>query len=416
MSWLKASVAIATAQAVRMIGGLILIKITAMYLGPEGYGRLGHFMSLAAILAVLAGGAVLNGMVKYVAEYKNSPEKLQLFISNALAYSFLFSLFLFIVIFFSANLISSILFNSDEYSKLIIFLGVVQFFYGMVTYCNGIINGLRKTIVFVKILIFGTLIGVPASCYFIAFYGFEGAVIGIALINACFLFPGLYELYRLDFFKKIKFSLNIQDTAKLSKFSIMQIFSLATLPLAEIYIRGLIVNDFGWYQAGLWQSLMRLSSVYVAFFTTFLVSYYMPKLSVMIDKEEIFKYVSKYMLSIGGIFILIAIGVYILRDFVFTLLFSNKFIIPDEYVKFQLLGDLFKIMSYVICYLIVAKAKAKLYIISEIVQAILYFSLVMWFMRTTDVSMVFTAYALSNFIYFSICLFGLFWFKNLSSR
>jgi O-antigen/teichoic acid export membrane protein len=416
LSWWKASVATAVAQAFRMLGGLIVIKIIAIYLGPEGFGRLGHFMSMIAILGVLAGGGILNGIVKYVAEYKGTPDRLHPFLSNALAYTLIFSTLLFIVLSLSAKQLSLILFGGEEFTQLIIFLGLIQYFYGLVSFCNGTINGLRETTKFAKIIIFGTLIGLPTSYFLIITYGFSGAVLGLAAVNACLLLPAIFELHKLEFFKKIKFSLNKQDTIRLSKFSAMQMFSLATLPLAEMYIRSLIIDNAGWHEAGLWQSLMRLSSVYVGFFTTFLAAYYMPTLSGILDKNWVFKYVAKYVVTIGGIFILIAVMVYTFREFVFSVIFSKEFIIPAEYVRFQLIGDLFKIMSYVIGFLIVAKAKTKLYIMGELAQTAFYLGVATWLIKVGGVSKVFPAYAISNFMYFCICLFGLLWFKNTISQ
>lgn len=412
MNWWKASIATAVAQTVRLLSGLIVIKLIAVYLGPEGFGRLGHFMSLIAILGVLAGGGILNGIVKYVAEYKSTPDRLYPFLSTALAYTLIFSTLLFIVILISAKHLSLILFNGEEFTQLIIFLGFIQYLYGLVTFCNGTINGLRETTRFAKVIILGTFIGLPVTYFLIILYGFSGAVIGLAAVNAFLVFPAVIEIYKLRLFNKIKFRFNKQDTLKLSKFSLMQMFSLATLPLAEIYIRSLIIHDAGWHEAGLWQSLMRLSSVYVGFFTTFLAAYFMPTLSGILDKNQIFKYVAKYVAAIGGVFILIAVMVYIFRELVFTLIFSKEFIIPAEYVRFQLIGDLFKIMSYVIGFLIVSKAKAKLYIIGELAQAGLYLGVATWLIKTGDVSKVFPAYAISNLMYFSICILGLLWFKS----
>ena len=399
-----------------MLGGLIIIKIIAIYLGPEGFGRLGHFMSMIAILGVLAGGGILNGIVKYVAEYKGAPDRLHPFLSNALAYTLIFSTLLFIAITLSAKQLSLILFGGDEFTQLIIFLGLIQYFYGLVSFCNGTINGLRETTKFAKIIIFGTLIGLPTSYFLIIAYGFSGAVLGLAAVNACLLLPAMYELRKLEFCKKIKFSINKQDTIRLSKFSAMQMFSLATLPLAEMYIRSLIIHNAGWHEAGLWQGLMRLSSVYVGFFTTFLAAYYMPTLSEILDKNQIFKYVAKYVVTIGSIFILIAVMVYTFREFVFSVIFSKEFIIPAEYVRYQLTGDLFKIMSYVIGFLIVAKAKTKLYIMAELAQTAFYLGVATWLIKVGGVSKVFPAYAISNFMYFCICLFGLLWFKNTISQ
>jgi len=416
LSWLRASLSIAIAHGVRLVGGLIVIKMIAIYLGPEGFGRLGHFMSLIAILSVLAGGGILNGMVKYVSEYKQQPEKLNLFLSNALAYSTIFSSLLFVVLLISAKPISLILFKSVEYSGLIVVLGGIQLLYAMVNFCNGTINGLRETFKFSKILVVGTVIGLPINFYAISYYGFNGAVIGLAAVNACLLLPALFELSKLEVYKKIKFSFNRSDTFKLSKFSLMQMISLATLPLAEMYVRNLIIDNAGWHETGLWQSLMRLSSVYVGFFTTFLAAYYMPTLSSIFDKDQMVKYVTRYVLGIGVAFAMIAVMLYVFREFVFTVIFSKEFIIPAEYLRFQLLGDLFKIMSYVIAFLIVAKAKARLYVMGELVQTGLYLGIATWFIKTGDVSKVFSAYAVSNFLYFSVCVLALLWFKRTFSE
>ena len=108
--------------------------------------------------------------------------------------------------------------------------------------------------------------------------------------------------------------------------------------------------------------------------------------------------------------------VYTFREFVFSVIFSKEFIIPAEYVRYQLTGDLFKIMSYVIGFLIVAKAKTKLYIMAELAQTAFYLGVATWLIKVGGVSKVFPAYAISNFIYFCICLFGLLWFKNTISQ
>lgn len=416
MSWLRASLSIAIAHGVRMIGGLIIIKMIAIYLGPEGFGKLGHFMSLIAILSVLAGGGILNGMVKYVSEYKQQPEKLNLFLSNALAYSVILSSLLFVALLILAKPISLILFKNIEYSGLIMLLGGIQFLYAMVNFCNGTINGLRETFKFSKVLVIGTLISLLINYYVISYYGFTGAVLGLAAVNASLLLPAMFELSKLKIYKRIKFSLNRDDTVKLSRFSLMQVISLATLPLAEIYVRSVIIDNAGWYETGLWQSLMRLSSVYVGFFTTFLAAYYMPTLSNIVDKDQIVKYVTKYALGVGIAFSVMAVMLYVCREFVFTVVFSKAFAMPAEYLRFQLLGDLFKIMSYTIAFLVVAKARARLYVISELIQTALYLGIAAWFINVRGVSQVFSAYAVSNFLYFSVCALALLWFRRKLSE
>jgi O-antigen/teichoic acid export membrane protein len=389
-----------------MVSGLVLLKVIAVNLGPEGFGKLGHFMSLISILSVLAGGGILNGIVKYIAEYRQSPEKLTSFISSAFAYSFIFSIALFCSILIFAEKLSLIIFKSTDEVDLIIFLGLVQIFYSGVTFCNGVVNGLRETVRFARITVIGTLIGLPISCYFAFTRGFSGAVIGLAILNAALLFPGLIEIYRLDYFKKLKITTSLDHFGKISRFSLMQMFSLATLPLAEIFIRNLIITDAGFSQAGIWQSLMRLSAVYIGFFATFLAAYYMPTLSGMFARQAIVDYVLRYMFVLAGVFSVIGLVVFTFRDMVFSLVFSSEFVIPASYVAYQLVGDLFKILSYTIGFLLVAKANTKLYILGELAQSVCYLGIASLLINIGGINQVFPAYAIANFIYFAFCASG----------
>ena len=79
------------ATAARLLAGLVAIKLVAWFAGPEGVGKLGQFMSLMSLLAVLAGGGISSAIVKYVAEYRDDPQRLSRLLSAALWYAFLAS-------------------------------------------------------------------------------------------------------------------------------------------------------------------------------------------------------------------------------------------------------------------------------------------------------------------------------------
>ena len=412
MSWIKASIATSLAQLIRLAGGLILIKLVASNLGPDGFGHLGHFMSFIAILGVLAGGGILNGMVKYVAEYKFNRERLISFLSNALAYALFFSTIIFFIMAYFAKAISLLFFNTIEFSGLIIFLASIQYIYALVNLCNGLLNGLRETLKFSKVIVVGTIFGLPFCCYFVIFYGFSGAVIALALVNASLLIPAFVIIFRMNFFHSIKFSFNKKDSMSLFKFTMMQMVSLATLPIVEIYIRGFIAQEAGWHSAGLWQSMVRLSAVNLVFFSSFLSVYFVPTLSGMTDNDKSYAYVCKYILGIGSFFILVAGFIYIFRSFVFSMIFSPDFIIPSRWLAFQLLGDFFKIMAYVIGFYLLAKARLRLYVTAELIQSSLYLTITFAFAKFGDFSSVFPAYAVTYFIYFLICILAFYLLKR----
>jgi PST family polysaccharide transporter len=57
---------------VKMLTGMLSLKIVALYTGPEGVAILSQFMTLASVLSTIAGGGIGLGVIKYVAEYVHS--------------------------------------------------------------------------------------------------------------------------------------------------------------------------------------------------------------------------------------------------------------------------------------------------------------------------------------------------------
>jgi PST family polysaccharide transporter len=72
----------------------------------------------------------------------------------------------------------------------------------------------------------------------------------------------------------------------------------------------------------------------------------------------------------------VAIVIYLLRDVVTRVLFSGDFVAANDLYAPQLVGDVLKIASFVLAYLMLAKAMTRLFIVSELVFAGTYFLLV----------------------------------------
>jgi O-antigen/teichoic acid export membrane protein len=404
--WFKASIASAIAQLSRMVCGLAVLKIVVVELGVEGVGKLGHFMNMLSILFVFAGGGITVGVAKYVAQYEATPARLKQFLSTAWTYSLLASAVIAVVFVAGAHAASELLFGESQYQWLIVFVGIVQFCFAYINYASGVVNGLRKTQAFSRILTIGSLIGLVPCYYLISRYRLSGAVLALVLVQAGMFVPAIFELRKLVGTLP-RLTLHLGDSSKLGQFSIMQLFSVATMPLVEMYIRVELVRISGWDGAGTWQGVQRLSYAALSLFTSFLAVYYMPTLSALADGRQAVRYVFKTLVGILVVFAACAVCIYLLRGWIFALLLSKSFSIAPDLLRFQLTGDLFRIGSYVIGFLAVAKAASKIYVICEIVQSALYVAMFTVASHFEGGRGVFVAYALSNFSYFLLCCVGL---------
>nr|WKF58540.1 Lipid III flippase [Paraburkholderia busanensis] len=404
--WFKASIASAIAQLMRMACGLAVLKIVVMQLGVEGVGKLGHFMNLLSILFVFAGGGINIGIAKYVAQYEHSPSQLGRFLSAAWTYSILASAALAVIFVAGAHEASNLLFGDSQYQGLIVFVGLAQFAFAYINFVTGVVNGLRQTQAFSRILTIGSLIGITPCYLLVSHFRLTGAVIALVVVQAAMLIPAARELRRLVKTRP-QFVFHRSEVSQLGQFSLMQLFSVATMPLVEIYIRTELARLSGWEGAGTWQGVQRLSYASLSLFTSFLAVYYMPTLSALVDARKVVNYVLK---TLGGILLVFgcsAVAIYFLRGWVFTILLSKDFFIAPELLRYQLIGDFFRIGAYVVGFLAVAKAATKIYVACEIVQSVLYAGLFIAVSRVQGGNGVFFAYAISNFAYFLICFAGL---------
>lgn len=409
MRVIKASLVAATVHGLRMISNLVILKLIAVYVGPVGLGVLGNFMSLTTIATVFAGGGISNGITKYVAEYSLAPLRRIRFIQSALVYGTFFSIAIFLIsLFFSKNF-SIYIFGNEQQAWLLPFFGLAQFFCFIGTGTVAIANGQQRYDIFAKICISAYLALIPVSWFLIIFYKVDGAAIALLLTIACTSVPAMYFIARSGVFNLIRFKLAHQDARNLLRFSIMLLASALFFPSAEIFIRHEISAQLGALDTGIWQAINRLSGAYLGFFSVFLSTYYMPKLSRLVEKKEILKEIQRHLVLIGVVFITFGFGLYFFKDFAIQMLFAKSFMPVGDHIGLELAGDFFRILSYVIGFLGVAKASVYLYVCAELLQTLLYTSLT-WLAlhHGGNLHTVMQGYLLTYVIYFLTTILALY--------
>jgi len=110
------------------------------------------------------------------------------------------------------------------------------------------------------------------------------------------------------------------------------------------------------------------------------------------------------MLIMLPIVIVLTSSIWLLRDFLVPLLFSNKFIPAYEFIYYQLIGDIFKMTTYVIGYLVIANAMTKLSIAGDLCQAVLFYFIAQYFISKNGAIGVAEGYAITYAFYFSLIL------------
>lgn len=150
----------------------------------------------------------------------------------------------------------------------------------------------------------------------------------------------------------------------------MALTTALCIPLAQIIIRSHISNEFGVQYAGYWEAMIRLSGAYLMLVTTTLSVYYLPRLSELKDLKSIKKEVYTGYKIIFPVALAGALAVYVLKDWIISLLFTPSFLPMRDLFLWQMIGDSLKIGSWIVSYLMLGQAMTKLFIITEVVACV----------------------------------------------
>ena len=378
MNIVRAGVYSAMATAARLIAGLVVIKLVAWFAGPEGVGKLGQFMSLMSVLAVLAGGGISAGIVKYVAEYRHDARRLSRLLAAALWYALCASCLMGCVALVLSRQMAVWLLGDLHYESLIRVLAVAQLGIAMVNYMLAVINGFMdvRRLAFIQVL--GSAFSIVMVVWLSRWLHLYGALLALVVSQVLWLLVGLPAWWRSPYFQRsmLRMHFDREMTLRLAAFSVMTITSALIPPVINIAVRNHLAVQFGWEQVGYWQAVSKVSDAYLLFLTTAINIYYLPKLASTHDRDALvweLRNAYRYLLPAVAV---LAVLVYVLRDWVTRYLFSADFISANTLYGPQLVGDVIKIASFILSYVMLAKAMTRLFVISECVFALSYLALV----------------------------------------
>ncbi|ULU23746.1 O-antigen translocase [Dyella terrae] len=381
MNMARASIYASVATAAKLLAGLVIIKLVAWMAGPEGVGRLGQFMSLMSVLAVLAGGGISAGVVKYVAEYRDDPQKLSRLLAAALWYALCASCLIGAGGLLLSREIAGWLLGDVRYQSLIAVLAAVQLGIALVNYILAVINGFMDVKRLACIQVLGSLLSIALALCLSRWLHLYGALLALVVGQLLVLAVGLPAWWRSPYFNRrmLRMRFDREMTLRLAAFSVMTLTSALLPPLVNIAVRDHLAAHFGWEHVGYWQAVGKVSDAYLLFLTTAINVYYLPKLASTHARESLVAELRLAYRYVMPAVVLLAAAVYLCRGWVTSLLFSDGFAAANALYAPQLIGDVVKIASFVLSYVMLAKAMTGWFVASEIVFAISYVALVFLF-------------------------------------
>jgi len=396
------------AAVIKMVLGVVSNKVNSIYLGPSGYAILGQYTNYASIVSSISTGGINSGLIKYVSEYYDQLEKRTKIISTALFIVLVCSTLTGIASIVLCKILSASLLKTPQYWSIFVISGLMITLNSIGIVISNLLNAFKQMTRLITTQIIMSFISLGVTVPLVIYLNVYGSLLAIFLIAPIAIYLNYKFLLKAGFdIRKVKPFLDLESFKRLAKFSAMALTSALLVPISQIVLRNYIIANISAEAAGYWQGILKFSDMYMAVILSALSLYYLPRLSEIKDLKELRNEIFLGYSILLPAMAFMGLAIFFLRDVIIHVLYTPSFQPMSELFPFQLLGDFFKIASWLLAFLMVAKAKGKLYLITEISFAFSYLTLSILLINKFGLIGITYAYSLNYFIYL-ILIFYLF--------
>lgn len=373
---LKSTTIFGGSQVITILIGLVRTKIIAVLLGTVGIGIIGVLQSVIDIMRSTYSLGMDTSGVKEIAETKAKEDKeiLDRTVSRFNLWFRITALLALLTCIALCYPISNWAFGNGDYALHIALLSVSVFFVVITTGRSSILQGLRKIPEMAKTTIWGSFIGLIFTIPIYFIWGVKG-IIPAFIVSSFISFLCVEYYYRKLHVKKINIPLKeaFSDGMGTLKLGLYIVISGLVGTVSMFLIRAFITRNIDVEATGLFQASWVITSVYLGLILRSMGSDFFPRLSAIVDnKAEVKKLVNEQSYIVSVIASPIIVGMLVFSGLVLKILYSSEFTAAATILQWQVLGTFLKVMSWPVAFIMLAKNKGLVFLITEVVFYVVY--------------------------------------------
>jgi O-antigen/teichoic acid export membrane protein len=374
---LRSSLLIGGSSAVNIATGIAKMKVAALILGPTGIGLIGMLQNLMQMSGQLASlGVQTSGARRIAATREDGGQGEIALVRRAILVGALVqSIVAGIALVLLRTPLATLVGLEADHAYL---LGWLAFGVAM-TVGGGaqtaVLAGLRRVGDIARLQIYSGLTSALAGIAALLTLGDAGIIVLVLALPTATFVMGWHYVARLP----------EASTREASRGGIWTEWrGLALLGLAlmlgnlltqggHLTVRSIVLTDLGSAQLGYFQAAWALGMMYLTFVLTAMGVDYLPRLSSVIKDEaaarEMVNQQTEVALLLCGPVIVAMLG---LAPWVVSLLYSQAFFPAVELLRWQLVGDVLKVVSWPMGYIIVARGCGPSFISVEAISSAIF--------------------------------------------
>ncbi len=407
MNLVKTSLLNGIAVVIKLVTALGLNKLLAIYVGPAGYAVIGQFQNAIGMITTFASAGINTGVTKYTAEYFDDDERQHSVWRTAVVIVAAGSLLAALVIALFHKSLAVLFLKDEAYGSVFIWLAATLSILVFNALLLAIMNGKKDIRRYVTVNITGSLVSLIVTGILARFWGLYGALVALTINQSLVFIVTLAICSKSEWFRLRNFigSFDRAVARNLGKFVLMALTTAAVGPTSQIIVRNHIATTLGWTTAGHWQAVTKISEMYLMLVTSTLGIYYLPRLSEIRDNSELKLEIVNGYKFILPLAVLGAGTIYLFRDWVVVTLFTADFAPMKKMFAWQLAGDVVKIGSWLLAYVMLGRAMMRTFIATEILFSVTWIVMVFVLTDKFAVQGALMAYFANYLIYWIVMIF-----------
>ena len=370
----KATSVLGGVQVINILIGIFRSKILAVLLGPAGIGLASLFNATLGFISSLTALGIEDSAVRNISKARSMSDENK--ISEVVAVFRKLVLFTgftgCLIVLIGSPYFSVLTFGNKNYTIAFCVLSVTVLFDQLNSSQFSLLQAMRRLDSLAKSKVIISVVALVLSIPIYYFFRVEGVVPAI-LISSIVSF-----LIVLSFVKKIQINkirvprdFFVSEGFDMIRMGVMLSLSGLLASGSSYVVRAYISNLGGVSAVGLYSAGFTVVYSYVGIFFTAMGTDYYPRLSeVAHDNEKTRLLINQQAES--GILILAPLLCLLLVfvDLVVIALYSEKFLLVTRMIQWALIGVFFKVASWSVSFILIAKGESKIFFVNELIAAI----------------------------------------------
>lgn len=367
---LRSSSIIGGASVANILIGLLRMKVAALLLGPAGIGLIGLMQNLTTTATSVAGLGIGMSATRQVAEAAGRRDTTGLLAcrralawgTGALAITGAMTFWIL------REPIARLAMASEHHASAVGWLAIGVAASVIAASAMALLNGHRRIADIARVNVFAALVSTLLGLGALLAWGADGIVAFVLVLPiATLAFAAWYagKMPRAGAAEPTVGETWSQWTA-MFRLGAAFMLSAVVLNFGQLAVRAMVQHRLGEAALGLFQASWLISMTYIGFVLGAMATDYYPRLTAVIgDRKAANRLVNQQTeaaLLLAGPLVLAMLGA---APWVLQLLYSADFVAAAQVLRWQVLGDLLKIASWPLGFIILAAGHGRTFVLTE---------------------------------------------------